>query len=453
MKKIIILSVCIIFLLISNIATAIIVDEDVIISMKETDVGAAHYGWDNFTFIGQFHFSIIVATGSSYIIINSTKIAPAISPTKYNGSYIINDYEEKEMLNITYNITNASGEVGASLYLDVYNLTALENYNIYINGTYNSSITSSMSGLIIPVFEYTGGNQNLLIILESIPIPPIISDQVPANRSTNITIPTNITMTLTELEGESVNWSIETSPDIGNTKWDTTPSNIVSYQEDADETTGAGMEINHTDGDWATWAHVVELEPMFFNYTEIPDGAINAVWKIREGENLRLHTTNEHHFNTTNGLKFKYYAVDGDGYIQMYNYTSSSYQSLYTVASDSFYEEAVYWIYNRTNGTKSCKLDNVEYETNYTWYINATDGRSTINEVYWFTTGAETGDDDDDDDDASRGGIEDSNGTPVITPASDEPEEPILSTDTIIKLTLAIFLIIIFFIVYFKKKR
>ncbi len=41
---------------------------------------------------------------------------------------------------------------------------------------------------------------------------------------------------------------------------------------------------------------------------------------------------------------------------------------------------------NEENGTKTCPISNLDYDTTYTWYVNVTDGGYWTNHTFWFTT-------------------------------------------------------------------
>lgn len=51
--------------------------------------------------------------------------------------------------------------------------------------------------------------------------------------------------------------------------------------------------------------------------------------------------------------------------------------------------DTTWWI-NVENGSKSLTINTLDYDTNYTVWVNYTDGHDFVNETFWFVTGSET---------------------------------------------------------------
>jgi len=219
---------------------------------------------------------------------------------------------------------------------------------------------------------------------------PTQSSESPTNQSTDVSVSrTNLSIYLSDPDGDSLNWTIETSPDIGSASYNTVFGNVTSYQEDSTNYS-VGIYTNTVDGDWSTFNQIWD-DTLYFNYTK-PVGAINATWHVAAcsvGGGTHFH---RNYTIPDSGLNYysdriwlKIVGNSGAGYYQAFCY-SGSWQPFSSEGDDYIVEEAINWQYNSSNGTKSCYISGLDYDTTYYWYVNVTDGTDWNNETYHFTT-------------------------------------------------------------------
>jgi len=79
---------------------------------------------------------------------------------------------------------------------------------------------------------------------------------------------------------------------------------------------------------------------------------------------------------TTSIIEISVYIEDAEG--DMFNWSIETSPDIGRISTN-----------NEENGTKICNVSNLEYDTTYYWYVNATDGENSTSEIYWFATGSE----------------------------------------------------------------
>jgi len=193
--------------------------------------------------------------------------------------------------------------------------------------------------------------------------PPVFSNENPSNGATDVSITTShLTVYISDPEGDSFTWSIETSPDIGS---------ISSSGNNGTKTCSvSGLSYSTT----YTW---------YVNATD-PTGSGTTTAEIytftTEAENFPPAFSNE---NPTNGAT------------NVLVSTSSLSVYIYDPNGNAF----TWWIETSpdigsssgsgADGTKTCSVYGLQFDTIYTWYVNATDpggSGETTAEIYTFTT-------------------------------------------------------------------
>jgi hypothetical protein len=194
--------------------------------------------------------------------------------------------------------------------------------------------------------------------------PPVIYNPNPANSATNVPVTiSELSVTIEDPEGDTIDWTIETSPNIG--------SNSATGENNGTKTCSiSGLEYETT----YTW-YVNATDPygsgnttvVFYTFTTISNdppvisnpnpsnGATDVSVSISE-----LSVTIE----------------DPEGDLIDWSITTSP-----DIGSSSGTGE--------NNGTKTCSISGLEYETTYTWYVSATDPNDsgeTTEKTYTFTT-------------------------------------------------------------------
>jgi probable HAF family extracellular repeat protein len=146
-------------------------------------------------------------------------------------------------------------------------------------------------GKIVGYGKYNGETHGYLLIPPYINQKPVFSNEVPTNRSANIPLTiTSLNITIEDFEGDSFNWSIETSPNIGSKSGtnDDNGTKTCSISGLSSETTYTWY-VNSTDTGSGKWTKEVytfttqelnfpPLKPIifedngsFFIYTMDPD--------------------------------------------------------------------------------------------------------------------------------------------------------------------------------------
>jgi len=190
--------------------------------------------------------------------------------------------------------------------------------------------------------------------------PPMQSGENPADASTNIAITiTTINVTIEDPDGDPLNWTIETSPNIGS------QDNSSAMEENGSKVcTVSGLSpgvtytwyVNASDGiDWTneTYTFTTSYEPSLSNPVPANQSAGISLTPI---------------CNVT--------VSDSDG----------------GTVDVSFYENTTGpWILQQTNDSVGNNYNNAtDYEEKYWWKVNVSDGKGNyVEEIYHFTTEAE----------------------------------------------------------------
>ena len=193
---------------------------------------------------------------------------------------------------------------------------------------------------------------------------PVFSNEIPSDGSTDIPLATSsLSVIIEDPEGDSFDWSITTSPNIGSSSG-TGENNgtkicsisglsygmTYSWTVNAIDPSGSGEITSET----YTFTTEVNLSPVFSN--EIPSDGSQDV-------NI-----------TTSSLSINISDPEGDSFD--WSITTSP-----NIGSSSGAGE--------NNGTKTCTISGLNYSSIYTWSVSATDpggGGGTTSETYTFTT-------------------------------------------------------------------
>ena len=220
-------------------------------------------------------------------------------------------------------------------------------------------------GEIVGYGKINGETHGYLLIAPSLNQQPIFSNEVPIDGSTDIPITTtSLNVTIEDSEGDSFDWSIETSPDVGsNSNTEDVNGSKTCSISGLNYDTSYTWYVNATDsGSGKTTEEVYmfttedepqNYPPMFSNENP-PNGETNVPITITD-------------------LSLKIEDPEGDSF-------DWSIETSPDVGSNS--------AFNDYNGSKTCSISGLNYDTSYTWYVNATDSGSgkTTEEIYLFTT-------------------------------------------------------------------
>ncbi len=191
--------------------------------------------------------------------------------------------------------------------------------------------------------------------------PPELSSENPVDQQTSVSVNTDtLSVTIQEPEGDSFNWSIETSPNIGsdsgnNEHNETKTCSISSLSYSTTYT----WYVNATDGNLTVNSS--------YQFTTEPSNSpvvISSPSPANNSVNIDV---------TTSTLSVTIEDPEGDSF----NWTIETSPD---IGSDSGT--------NENNETKSCSISNLGFSTSYTWYVNATDSGSTTSTInsFVFTT-------------------------------------------------------------------
>jgi hypothetical protein len=193
--------------------------------------------------------------------------------------------------------------------------------------------------------------------------PPVLSNLSPADAATNVSIGTAmLSLTLEDSEGDTMNYSIQTAPAIGN-------STVNGVQNGTASCTITGLNysttytwcVNVTDSEgwindsfsFTTESVPVNDSPVFLSVSPgngstdvlISTSSVSLLIQDPEGDFFNWSMTTSPNIGSTNGV-------------------------------------------NASNGSKSCSLSGLAYSTTYHWYVSSMDQGSGnwTNGSYWFTT-------------------------------------------------------------------
>jgi len=230
-------------------------------------------------------------------------------------------------------------------------------YSTTLNaGSHNYSFSCSDGTAVNSTGLYTGLN----VYVNN---PPSVSNPDPVNNSLNVDLSQNtISVTITDIDGHLMNWSIETSPDIGNNS----SSNDVNGSKSC-SISGLSYDnsynwyVNVSDGyNWTNNSFVfsTSTDPYFIVSDLYPDN--NSI-------NIPLQPNLYATFNRTSGSVFNiswYYGLSSGNETNLIDTDNNINNGTYTVL---FYQ-----------------VDN--YTTFYYWRVWLNDGVHHVNYTYSFKT-------------------------------------------------------------------
>ena len=190
---------------------------------------------------------------------------------------------------------------------------------------------------------------------------PATSSPVPNNQSTDIAIATNqLTVAINDVDGDTFNWTIETVPNIG-----TNSSNNDNNGTKTCDVSGLSYSqlytwyVNATDGNNSindAFSFTTTAAPV--NYSPV----ISSPSVTNGSSSIAI---------TTSTLSVTIQDSEGDNF----NWTIETAPDIGSNSAN-----------NETNGSKSCSISGLNFNTTYTWYVNTTDQNGWTNNTYLFTT-------------------------------------------------------------------
>ncbi|VVB60457.1 putative ABC transporter ATP-binding protein [uncultured archaeon] len=205
--------------------------------------------------------------------------------------------------------------------------------------------------------------------------PVVFSGISPANRSTNVPISTSsLSFTIQDPEGESFNYTIQTHPNVGS-------KSVTGVYNGTKVCTISGLTyattyrwyVNATDGStwtrqWYTFTTISAPtnNPPVNNPPVNNPPAFSVITPSNGSKNISINTSS-----------LSLSITDPEG--KSFSYTIQTNPNVGSVS-----------VNNVGNGTKSCTISSLKYETTYRWYVNATDGISWNRCWYTFTIVADS---------------------------------------------------------------
>ncbi|GAH90396.1 unnamed protein product, partial [marine sediment metagenome] len=190
-----------------------------------------------------------------------------------------------------------------------WNISVNDTGNHWTNATYHFKTAnyswSDWSGWW--TFEYLVG------------YPPVFSNPNPANKSTNVPISTTTwNITIEDPEGDTFNWTIETSPDIGSNSSNDAGngSKEVNITGNLSIGTNYTVYVNATDIGSKTWTNETfwfSTDTLYERYNTGDDGAERVYGSRFQGQTFTIGNTgaNENHWITS--VKLKVYREGSPG--------------------------------------------------------------------------------------------------------------------------------------------
>jgi len=194
--------------------------------------------------------------------------------------------------------------------------------------------------------------------------PLIISNPIPANQTVNVSKATSYwCVTIEDPENDAFNWTIETSPYIGNASGnnDTTGQKACPLSG-VDYNTTYTVYVNATDSVNGTWIN----ETFWFITAEQEAPTISNEYPSDGGTQAELRPT----------CHVDVHDIEGDTLtIYWYENTTGNWTLRQTDGNISA-NSTVYWIFSQANS----------YSTAYYWRVKVNDGTINTTATYYFTT-------------------------------------------------------------------
>jgi len=190
-----------------------------------------------------------------------------------------------------------------------------------------------------------------------------ITGESPSDGAANVDVGTSsLSVTITDPEADTFNWTIQTSPNIGSSLANGASSGSKTCSiSGLDYSTTYTWYVNATDlgsGEWVRESYSFTTESAPVNNPPSVSGP----------------STNNESADVSLGLtSLSAYINDIEG--NVFNWTI---QTSPHIGNNSGT--------NTLNGTKSCSISGLNYGTTYTWYVNVSDGNSWMRAWYSFTT-------------------------------------------------------------------
>jgi len=240
--------------------------------------------------------------------------------------------------------SNANGASNGTKQLSINGLGYLTNYTVWVNVTDSYGWTRTW---------YTFTTR------EAVNYPPVFSSLSLTNGSVGVTLGlSSLSLVINDTEGDTIDWSIETSPDIGGNSGSGVNGTMSCDVSDLFAGITYKWYVNATDGN--SWARSWYSFRTSYAPTVISPSPSNG------STGVSISTTS---------LSVTISDLDGE----TFNWTISTSPNI----GNNSVNDAV-------NGMKSCTVSGLGYSTVYTWFVNVTDGDSWTNKSYSFTTEAYT---------------------------------------------------------------
>jgi len=275
----------------------------------------------------------------------------------YTVNFTDADNDSADFVNVTIDLVNYSMiETNAS---DTDTTDGkLYNYTTTLNlGTHNYSFSCSDGISVNSTERYTNP------VVGEHKTPPSVSNEDPTNNSEGIdNATTTLSIYLSDSEGHTMNWTIETSPDIGSSSGN-------------DETNGtktctvSGLDYNTTYTWYVNVSDIYNTTNVTFSFkTEIePFFTISSVFPLNGSTNVQLQPYLYATFNHTQGLNMN---------ISWYYGLSEGNETIFL----GFDNDIVNSTQNELFYTA------INHSTNYFWRIQVDDGINVGNRTYHFMT-------------------------------------------------------------------
>lgn len=242
-------------------------------------------------------------------------------------------------------------------------------YNVYVNGQLKGYQLSKYSGYPLTTVAYMsfsadseGRGDFYIDNVLSVPFannPPVISEEHPMNNTTGVSIlTTNLSVIITDADDDPVSYTIETSPDVGNTSGTGTSDTYICNVSGLAYGMTYTWFVNVTDAE--SWTRNV-----FSFTTETAPVNDPPVFSIISPGN------NSHGIPySLTSLSLTIQDPEGDSF-------NWSIQTLPDIGS--------YGVSNDENGTKYCMINGLVNGTTYAWFVNASDAEGSSRKTFYFS--------------------------------------------------------------------